>query len=116
MPMGKLEKIQYLTKRVIEVLRSDIKFGVGLIGKMITSIVMILFNTYMLLWITRFVDSGLLQSEDESKIVYQRIIVVSVILGMFAVPIIGFLVDKLPARFTISASFALRCLTGIGFT
>ena len=55
-PMGKWEKIRYLTSRVVNILKSDLKFGLCLVGKMITQIMAILFSLYMLLWITTFVD------------------------------------------------------------
>ena len=65
--MGRLEKSRYITIRVIEVLRSDVKFVLCLVGKSITSVILMLFSIFMILWVTSFVDSGVLESEDVSK-------------------------------------------------
>ena len=69
-PVGKWEQTKQLTARVWELLKSDPKYATCLVGKMITQIIAVLFNVYMLLWITSAVDSGLMEDEAEGKALY----------------------------------------------
>jgi hypothetical protein len=61
------QKIMILTKHVIKASKENIVIPVCFVGVMIIRLVVILFNTFVMLWITSFVDSGVLSSESEAK-------------------------------------------------
>ena len=82
---------------------------------MITQVISVLFNVYMVLWIASYVDSGLLESEDESKDVYQRIMLFSMAATALLTPFIGYLADKFHWGLNVSIAIAFRVLTGILF-
>ena len=69
----------------------------------------------MVLWITSFVDSGLMESDEEGKNLYQKIIVFSFVITSVGAPFLGLLADKLPPRFLIPTAFAMRAAVGYGF-
>ena len=96
-------------------LKSDPKFMACLVGKMITQLMAILFNIYMLLWITSFVDSGLMKDEAEGKVLYQSIIVFSFVFVALLTPVFGVIADKLPGAVIVPITFALRCVIGFNF-
>ena len=82
---------------------------------MITQIIAILFNVYMLLWITSFVDSGLLTEEAEGKALYQTIIVIATLIVAAFTPVFGLMADKIPGICLIPLTFAVRCAAGCLF-
>ena len=75
----------------------------------------VLFSVYMLLWVTSFVDSGLLESEDTSKDLYQNIMLISLVGAMLISPVAGYIVDKIHWSVSIRFAFALRFCTGLLF-
>jgi hypothetical protein len=68
----------------------------------------ILFNSYLLLWVTTFIDTGYLKSRDEATVIIQKVNLVTVIISVFVFPLVGKLSDKLPARILIPISFFLE--------
>ena len=75
----------------------------------------ILFSIYIVLWITSFVDSGLLESEEASKELYQKIMLFSMVGTMCIIPLAGYIADKLHWGFNIALAFSLRFITGLSF-
>ena len=98
-----------------QVLRSDIRYTVCLFGKGITQLITILFSIYVVLWIARFVDSGLLESDEVSKELYQKIMLFSMIGTMVMTPLAGYIADKLHWGLNICIAFTLRFTTGVLF-
>ena len=82
---------------------------------MITQIIAVLFNVYMLLWITSFVDSGLMEDEAEGKALYQAIIVFAFVIVVPLTPLNGIIADKIRGVWIIPITFAMRCAIGYGF-
>ena len=82
---------------------------------MITQVISILFSVYMVLWIASYVDNGLLESEDASKDIYQRIMLFSMAATGLVTPFVGYIADNLHWGFNIGTAFTLRFLTGLLF-
>lgn len=59
-PLSFSEKVVYLSKRLWEVCKSDVKYAYCFLAAMVGTIMPLLFAIYLLLWITSFVDSGYL--------------------------------------------------------
>ena len=92
----------------------DSKYIVCFFGGAIIRLIAILFSNFLLLWITSFVDEGLINEED-SKDLYQWIILTSTIGTIILLPIIGQLGDKIPSKILIPVSFILRGICGYSF-
>ena len=69
----------------------------------------------MLLWITSFVDDGTITSEEASKTLYQKIVLVSTLASICLLPILGHLGDKVSPAVIIPISFMMRGLCGLPF-
>ena len=104
-----------LSRRVWETCRLDAKYLVCFVGAGIVRLVLILFSTFMLLWITSFVDSGLLPNEKASKDLYSMIVMLSIITTLVVLPVSGCLGDRVPTTIMIPVSFGLRGLCGMAF-
>ena len=61
--MSKREKVAYLTGRVYETSKNDAKYLFCFAAVMITSLVQVLYSIYLMLWITNFVNLGVLASD-----------------------------------------------------
>lgn len=109
------EKVGRISSRVWETIKSDIKYPVCLLAAMITRLFAILFSVYMLLWVTSFVDSGVLESENEAKAIYTRMVVMSMIFTVCSLPLIGYMSDTAPSHITIPFTFGARALILFGF-
>ena len=67
-----------------------------------------LVNVYLVLWLSKFVDDGLLANQDSAKSIFEEIILYSGLLLVCALPLIGWAADTLPPRYTLLGSFILR--------
>ena len=63
---------------------------------------------YLVLWITDFARKGVLQDNDEAKTVYKNIMVLGVIATAICLPLIGKMVDLIPASIFVPVSFLIR--------
>ena len=57
-------------RKVIQAAKNNNSLILCLFGNLIIRLSVVLSSTFMLLWITSFVDSGVLQSDNEAKTVY----------------------------------------------
>ena len=94
--MGKCEKIGYLTSRIYDVIKSDVKYPFCFMAAMMTALVQVLYSIYLVLWIDSFVYSGALESDREAKKIYSALLTAAAISAMIIVPIFGKYVDKIP--------------------
>ena len=69
-----------------------------------------LFSTYLILWIQRFADTGILESRDEGKAIYVRIMVVSAGLAALVFPVFGKLCDTFDPSAMMPIAFIVRCV------
>ena len=114
--MTTCQKISYLTNRVGALLKSDIKFTVLLLAKVITQQIGVLFSVYILLWIASFKQSGVIETQAETKSIYQKIILYSLVSLVVTAPLIGWIADKISRRVFIVVSFLFRGLACLSFT
>ena len=70
---------------------------------------------YLLLYITSFVDSGVIPNEQASKDLYQQIMIFSTVLTIVLLPAFGYLGDNLPSKIAIPCAFAIRGTCGYLF-
>ena len=92
----------------------DPKYIICFFGAAIIRLIAVLFSNFLLLWITSFVDEGLL-TEQESKGLYQKVIVTSTVATIALLPILGHMGDKIPSTVIVPISFALRGAVGYSF-
>ena len=69
----------------------------------------------MQLWIMSFVESGVLESKEESEAIYMRVMAISMIALAIVGPIFGYISDKTDSRVLIPLSFLLRAICAISF-
>ena len=65
--MTKWEKVKYLTKAVVDLLKSDAKYSLCFAGWMATGLVQILYGVYIMMWVTEFVHTGVLSGAEQAK-------------------------------------------------
>lgn len=58
-----------LSIAVYHACKSHIVLPLCFIGVTIIRLIGVLFSTFLLLWITSFVDTGILKSEDDAKVI-----------------------------------------------
>ena len=93
----------------------DQKYILCFIGASVVRLIAVLFSTFLLLWITSFVDDGIIASEQQSKGLYQKIIVASTIATILLLPLLGHFADKVSSAVIIPIAFILRGLVGYSF-
>ena len=92
----------------------DAKYVVCFIGAAIIRLIAVLFSNFLLLWMTSFVDEGKID-EQQSKDLYQTVMIVSTVTTILLTPLLGYLGDKIPSTILVPVSFTLRGLCGYSF-
>ena len=70
----------------------------------------------VLLWVTSFVDSGYLESENDAKRIYQNLFLVGVAATILCAPLVVRMSDHWHLGWSIGISFLLRSITfTVGF-
>ena len=113
--MSRTMQIKYLSKRVWETSKSHPKYFLCFIGSMVVRLVTVLFSVYLLLWVTSFVDSGVLESEEEAKTVYQQGVLIALLGTLVMLPIAGIAADRIPPKYVIPVAFVLRGICSFTF-
>lgn len=93
----------------------DARYITALISAMVIRLITVLFSVYLLLWVTSFVDSGVLADEKEAAQLYSSIAVTAIIIAAFFVPIAGYIADKVSPRYCIPVAFFSRAIVVLGF-
>ena len=57
--------------KIYSVSKDNMSIKLCLFGNMIIRLSVVLYSTFLLLWITSFVDNGVLKSEEDAKTIYQ---------------------------------------------
>ena len=68
--MTRVEQITFLSKQVILAMRHHPKYYLCFLGAMVNRLISVLFSVFLLLWITSFVQSGTLASDEDAKKVF----------------------------------------------
>jgi len=113
--MENKEKIKILTKRLCQVLCEDARYITALLSAMIIRLVTVLFSVYLLLWVTSFVDSGIVASEKAAAVLYSKIALIAVGFLVICLPLAGILADKISPRIVIPVAFLTRALSIVAF-
>jgi len=98
----------FLSRSFFDAIRSSTAISICLVGVGIIRFSVTLSSTFFLLWITSFIDSGVLKSENEAQTVYQKISIFSTIASCLVIPIAGKFADCYPPSLTIPVSFIAR--------
>lgn len=106
--MSKFDKVKYITGKVMLLVKSDIKYPLCFLGVMVTKLVTILYSIYLMLWMTSFVESGKIESDERVKTLYSEVLTGAMIGTLFALPIIGKIADTAPIELFLPISFLLR--------
>ena len=85
-------------------------YTVAFFGAFQIRMIQVLLVVCVLLWVTSFVDTGYLESEEEAKRIYQNLLVVSVASAACFAPIIWIGVDRWHLGYLISGVFAVRAI------
>ena len=85
--MTKMEKVKYLTSKVVKLVLSDVKYPLCFIGVMVTKLVAILYSIYLMLWMTSFVETGQIESDERVKTLYSEVLTGAMIGTLFAMPL-----------------------------
>ena len=75
---------------------------------MVTKLVTILYSIYLMLWMTSFIESGKIESEERVKTLYSEVLTGAMIGTLFALPIIGKIADTAPIGLFLPGAFLLR--------
>lgn len=113
--MSKIDKVKYLTGKVITLIMSDIKYPLCFLGVMVTKLVTILYSIYLMLWMTSFVPSGIIESEARVKTLYSEVLTGAMIGTLFALPLVGKIADSAPIEWFLPISFLLRGIIAMQF-
>ena len=104
----KPEQLSYLTRKVLRITFYDLHYTVSIWGYAIANIAGDLINTYCVLWLSTFVDSGVLKSQEEAKEIFNSIITISCISLVVFLPIIALLADRLNPIYVVIISYLAR--------
>ena len=82
---------------------------------MIAKLIFVLFNTFLMLWVTSYIDDGVLEDDVEAREVIQIINVIAVFLLIIFFYPLGKFTDNFPAYITIPVSFISRAIAILAF-
>ena len=68
----------------------------------------ILFSNFWLLFIASFIETGEVENEEDAKLIYSNVMIVSVVLGILIVPVVGKLSDKYSPKILLPLAFLVR--------
>ena len=80
-----------------------------IIGAAITRLLAVLFSTYLILWIQKFADEGVLESDNVGKEIYMEIMLISVAFSTILFPLIGYICDSMDPARIVPGAFLMRC-------
>jgi len=106
--MSKRDKVKYLTSKVVKLIMSDVKYPLCFMGVMVTKLVTILYSIYLMLWMTSFVETGMIESDERVKTLYSEVLTGAMIGTLFAMPIFGKIADSAPIAVFMPIAFLLR--------
>jgi len=113
--MNGCEKLKILSIRLCEVLGSDVRYIAALLCSMVIKLVAVLFSVYLILWITSFIDVGVLESDAQAALIYSKMALISVTISGGFVPVAGYIADKVSPRYVIPTAFLMRAVVVLGF-
>ena len=107
-PMNFCDKVGFLSRRIWQVLRSDVRYIYCLLSYMAVNTFYIAASLYLILWITSFVDSGYFSNEAESKTILSTLGLLTLVFSAFIFPLFGVIVDKVSSHVLSPLSSSIR--------
>lgn len=104
----KPEQLSYLTRKVLRITFCELRYTVSIWGYAIAHIAGDLMNTYFVLWLSTFVNSGILKTQDEAKEIFNSLIMISCISLVVFLPIVALLADRLNPVYVVILSYFAR--------
>lgn len=108
-------KIGALSSQVKRQLQTEPILIVCLIGNSIVKLLAVLFSNYLVLWIASFKSKGLLESDQQGKEIYIKIMLLAVIVSSIIFPFVGKLIDSVNPRKVIPVAFTFRAILCVYF-
>ena len=87
---------------------SDIKFPLCFLGVMVSKLVTILYSIYLMLWMTSFVENGVIESDERVKTLYSEVLTGAMIGTLVAMPFFGKIADTAPIAVFLPIAFLMR--------
>ena len=103
------DKVKKISVTVYQNLRDKPILVVCIIGAAITRLIAVLFSTYLILWIQKFAEEGILKSSSIGKEIYMEIMLISVAFSTILFPVIGKLCDSMDPAKLVPSAFLMRC-------
>lgn len=94
---------------------SDVKYAFCFLAITVSRPVAVLFTVYCLMWIVSFVDSGVVENDQDAQKIYQKITLIALVGVAFFLPLVGYISDKYGPHITIPLSFVLRAVVLTSF-
>lgn len=101
---------------MVDLVKSDIKYPLCFLGMMVTKLVTILYSIYLMLWMTSFIETGKIESEERVKTLYSEVLTGAMIGTLFALPVIGKIADTSPITIFLPGAFLLRGMIAAQFS
>ena len=106
--MSRWDKAVYLTGEVKSTIMSDMKYPLSFVAWFSTALIQVLISSFLLLYITDYVKTGVLSDDAEASIVYARISTVSLVISAMIIPFIGKAIDVIPTKIIFPTVFLVR--------
>lgn len=71
--MPLVQKIQYLSKRIIQACREDVVLPISFFAVIVIRMFLIMFNNFFVLRVADFVDQGKLENDNEAKQIIRNV-------------------------------------------
>eukprot|EP00347_Sterkiella_histriomuscorum_P014482 403360706 len=105
---GILPRILCLTNVLRQECRNNIVLPISFFGVFIIKQSAILYNTFLILKITSYVDTGILASDQQARDIVQVIKIIQVFASLILIVFAGHYSDKLKYTYTIPLAFILK--------
>ena len=89
---------------------SDMKYPLSFAAWFSTSLMQVLILSFLLLYITDYVETGILSDDAEASIVFSRVTTVSLVISALIIPFIGKAIDVIPTKIIFPIVFLARGL------
>jgi MFS family permease len=104
-----------LSRQVCQACSKNKLIPVCFVGSGITKLYGILFSNFWLLFIASFIKTGEVENEEDAKLIYSNVMIVSVVLGILIVPVVGKLSDKYTPKILLPLAFLVRFIGVVMF-
>ena len=108
--MSTWAKIKYLTSEVKATLVDDIRYLLIFVAWSSTSLIMIIASSFMVLYINHYLETGVLQDDEEVTTLFTRIITVSFMTSIVVMFLVAKMLNKVSLKIIFPCVFIARAL------